>query len=134
MYFKFIKSSINLIFKWWDYIWVHFAFFKIINVVIAKIFFILFLGHIQYISTIIKDERKIYRKRYGVQFFLDTIRRHYASPDMVASDDRKAIRVSLLGLIKYYLQKECNVKELSAIMGFLATCKEEILVSDIIGQ
>uniref|UniRef100_A0A1B6DB47 Neurobeachin-like protein 1 n=1 Tax=Clastoptera arizonana TaxID=38151 RepID=A0A1B6DB47_9HEMI len=90
------------------------------------------ISHIQYISTLIKDERKIHRKRYGVQFFLDTIRRHYSSPDMVANEDQKAIRASLLGLIKYYFQKECNIKELNAVMGFLATCKEEIMVLEVL--
>lgn len=35
------------------------------------------LGHIQYISTIIKDSRRIFRKKYGVQFLLDTLRIYY---------------------------------------------------------
>uniref|UniRef100_A0A5F8H4S1 Neurobeachin like 1 n=1 Tax=Monodelphis domestica TaxID=13616 RepID=A0A5F8H4S1_MONDO len=35
------------------------------------------IGHIQYISTIIKDSRRAFRKKYGVQFLLDTLRIHY---------------------------------------------------------
>ncbi|XP_043931342.1 neurobeachin-like protein 1 [Protopterus annectens] len=35
------------------------------------------IGHIQYLSTIIKDNRKLFRKKYGVQFLLDTVRVHY---------------------------------------------------------
>uniref|UniRef100_A0AAR2KCX7 Neurobeachin-like protein 2 n=1 Tax=Pygocentrus nattereri TaxID=42514 RepID=A0AAR2KCX7_PYGNA len=31
------------------------------------------IGHIQYMSTVIKDSRKQFRKKYGVQFLLDTI-------------------------------------------------------------
>ncbi|XP_075227690.1 neurobeachin-like protein 1 [Lycorma delicatula] len=88
------------------------------------------VGHIQYISTVIKDERKIFRKRYGVQFLLDTIRRHYSTGS--ESNESKAIRVSLLGLIKYYLQKECNTKEIAAILGFLVTVKEEILIMEVL--
>jgi len=34
-------------------------------------------GHIQYMSTVIKDNRKHFRKKYGVQFLLDTIRLYY---------------------------------------------------------
>lgn len=34
-------------------------------------------GHIQYMSTVIKDNRKQFRKKYGVQFLLDTIRLYY---------------------------------------------------------
>uniref|UniRef100_A0A8C9L7Z7 Neurobeachin like 1 n=1 Tax=Pavo cristatus TaxID=9049 RepID=A0A8C9L7Z7_PAVCR len=32
------------------------------------------IGHIQYLSTIIKDSRRLFRKKYGVQFLLDTLR------------------------------------------------------------
>ncbi len=34
-------------------------------------------GHIQYMSTVIKDNRKQFRKKYGVQFLLDTVRLYY---------------------------------------------------------
>ncbi|CAL1548197.1 unnamed protein product [Lymnaea stagnalis] len=33
--------------------------------------------HIQYLSTIIKEDRKYFQKKYGVQFFLDIIRAYY---------------------------------------------------------
>jgi hypothetical protein len=36
--------------------------------------------------------------------------------------------VSLLSLVKYYIQKELNVKEVAAILGFLSSVKEEVLV------
>ena len=32
------------------------------------------IGHIQYVSTIIKDDKKYFRKKYGVQFLLDVIK------------------------------------------------------------
>jgi len=35
------------------------------------------VGHIQYLSTIIKDSRRLFRKKYGVQFLLDTLRVYY---------------------------------------------------------
>ena len=35
------------------------------------------ISHLQYVSTIIKDEKKYYRTNFGVQFFLDVIRQHF---------------------------------------------------------
>ena len=34
-------------------------------------------GHIQYLHTILKDDRKYFRKKYGVQYILDVIRMYY---------------------------------------------------------
>jgi hypothetical protein len=88
----------------------------------------LLTGHVQYISTVIKDDRKFFRKKYGISFLLDVIRQYYATCELLNSDDSKTIRVSLLGLVKYYMQKELNVKEVEAILGFLSSVKEEVLV------
>lgn len=41
------------------------------------VLFICNAGHIQYMSTVIKDNRKQFRKKYGVQFLVDTIRLYY---------------------------------------------------------
>lgn len=35
------------------------------------------MSHLQYITSIIKDERKYYRNKFGVQYFLDTIRQYF---------------------------------------------------------
>uniref|UniRef100_A0A8B9SQH5 Neurobeachin like 1 n=1 Tax=Anas platyrhynchos TaxID=8839 RepID=A0A8B9SQH5_ANAPL len=40
------------------------------------------IGHIQYLSTIIKDSRRLFRKKYGVQFLLDTLRVYYGLYDL----------------------------------------------------
>lgn len=37
------------------------------------------IGHIQYISTIIKDDKKYFRKKYGIQFFLDIIKTYFGT-------------------------------------------------------
>jgi len=83
---------------------------------------------VQYISTVIKDDRKYFRKKYGIQFLLDVIRQYYVSCELLSSDDSKTIRMSLLGLVKYYIQKELNIREVEAILGFLSSVKEEVLV------
>ena len=35
------------------------------------------LGHIQYVSSIVREHRQKLRKKYGVQFILDALRTHY---------------------------------------------------------
>lgn len=34
-------------------------------------------GHIQYVSSIVREHRQKLRKKYGVQFILDVLRVHY---------------------------------------------------------
>lgn len=34
-------------------------------------------GHIQYVSSIVREHRQKLRKKYGVQFILDALRTHY---------------------------------------------------------
>ena len=80
----------------------------------------------------IKDDRRYFRKKYGVQFLLDVIRQYYAACELLSSDDSKTIRMSLLSLVKYYMQKELNAKEVAAILGFLSSVKEEVLVSKLV--
>nr|XP_018911290.1 PREDICTED: neurobeachin-like protein 1 [Bemisia tabaci] len=89
-------------------------------------------SHLQFISTLIKEDRKFFRKKFGVQFFLDIIRIYYSQTGVLNAEDSKAIRVSILGLVKFYIQKEVNSKEISAIVGFLVVCKEEHLVIELL--
>uniref|UniRef100_A0A670IP21 Neurobeachin-like protein 2 n=1 Tax=Podarcis muralis TaxID=64176 RepID=A0A670IP21_PODMU len=84
------------------------------------------IGHIQYLSTIIKDSRRLFRKKYGVQFLLDTLRIYYGSKDSdLAPDDLKTIRTSLYGLIKYFLSKGGAHEEVQSIMGYIAAINDE---------
>uniref|UniRef100_A0A667II89 Neurobeachin like 1 n=1 Tax=Lynx canadensis TaxID=61383 RepID=A0A667II89_LYNCA len=80
------------------------------------------IGHIQYLSTIIKDSRRVFRKKYGVQFLLDTLRIYYGE---LSVDDIRTIRTSLYGLIKYFLCKGGTHEEIQSIMGYIAAINEE---------
>uniref|UniRef100_A0A8C9EXG9 Neurobeachin like 1 n=1 Tax=Pavo cristatus TaxID=9049 RepID=A0A8C9EXG9_PAVCR len=82
------------------------------------------IGHIQYLSTIIKDSRRLFRKKYGVQFLLDTLRVYYGYNDL-APDDLRTIRTSLYGLIKYFLSKGGTHEEIQSIVGYIAATSEE---------
>ncbi|XP_048664305.1 neurobeachin-like protein 1 isoform X11 [Marmota marmota marmota] len=86
------------------------------------------IGHIQYLSTIIKDSRRIFRKKYGVQFLLDTLRIYYGSSykcNELSLDDIRTIRTSLYGLIKYFLCKGGTHEEIQSIMCYIAATNEE---------
>lgn len=86
------------------------------------------IGHIQYLSTIIKDSRRVFRKKYGVQFLLDTLRIYYGSDckyNELSLDDIRTIRTSLYGLIKYFLCKGGTHEEIQSIMGYIAAINEE---------
>ncbi len=55
------------------------------------------------------------------------------SPDFsgegkLSEEDAKTIRVSLLGLIKYYVFKEITFDELNQILCFVVTVKDENMV------
>uniref|UniRef100_A0A286ZRL3 Cytochrome P450 family 20 subfamily A member 1 n=1 Tax=Sus scrofa TaxID=9823 RepID=A0A286ZRL3_PIG len=80
------------------------------------------IGHIQYLSTIIKDSRRVFRKKYGVQFLLDTLRIYYGE---LSLDDIRTIRTSLYGLIKYFLCKGGTHEEIQSIVGYIAAISEE---------
>ncbi|KAA8579540.1 hypothetical protein FQN60_006633 [Etheostoma spectabile] len=86
-------------------------------------------GHIQYMSTVIKDNRKQFRKKYGVQFLLDTIRLYYGKNSHkdsdLSEDDVRTIRASLCGLIKYYISKGMSQEEIHSILGYMAAIGDE---------
>ncbi|CAF0785781.1 unnamed protein product [Brachionus calyciflorus] len=114
------------------------------------------IGHIQYISTIIKDDKKYFRKKYGIQFFLDIIRtyfgftknqitnsQHEINPNLLTEpgvsglnqmddEDLRNLRNSFFGLIKYYAQKDIKITELNAMISFLATSKNFSFQNDIL--
>eukprot|EP00105_Crassostrea_gigas_P036363 XP_019920511.1 PREDICTED: neurobeachin-like protein 1 [Crassostrea gigas] len=94
------------------------------------------IGHIQYLSTIIKDDKKFFRKRFGVQFVLDTVRVFYSPTSSPAKglspEDMKTIRVSLMSLIKYYISRDITYNELDAILKFLFAVKDQDMVCEMI--
>ncbi|XP_034031730.1 neurobeachin-like protein 1 isoform X2 [Thalassophryne amazonica] len=91
--------------------------------------FPLCIGHIQYMSTVIKDNRKQFRKKYGVQFLLDTVRLYYGKNSNkesdLSDDDIRTIRASLFGLIRYYISKGMSQEEMHSILGYIAATGDE---------
>ncbi|XP_058454329.1 neurobeachin-like protein 1 isoform X1 [Malaya genurostris] len=98
----------------------------------ARAPFQIVIGHIQYISAIIKDDRKYFRKHFGSQFMLDVIQEFFAGTCTLSAQDAKMVRDSLLRILRYYIQKEVNIKEISALLTFLTTIKVEPVVVEIL--
>ncbi|XP_031626139.1 neurobeachin-like protein 1 isoform X2 [Contarinia nasturtii] len=90
------------------------------------------IGHIQYINTMIKDDRKYFKKKFGIQFFLDVIRQHYAVPDRLGEEDAQCVRVALLEIIKYYIHKDLNIKEVCIIISYIASVNRECLIVELV--
>ncbi|XP_007499793.2 neurobeachin-like protein 2 isoform X6 [Monodelphis domestica] len=85
------------------------------------------LGHIQYLSSIIKEHRQKVRKKYGVQYILDSVRAHY-SPQRerpLAEDDLRTVQTSLFSLVKEFLARSFSPEEMQAVLNYLAGSSDE---------
>lgn len=89
------------------------------------------IGHIQYISAIIKNDRKYFRKHFGVQFMLDLIEQYFITNDILTETDTKTVRDSIYRILRYYLLKEVNIKEVMALITFLLTIKNDVVITEL---
>uniref|UniRef100_A0A8C1KF72 Neurobeachin-like protein 2 n=1 Tax=Cyprinus carpio TaxID=7962 RepID=A0A8C1KF72_CYPCA len=78
------------------------------------------LGHVQYLTTVINEGKLKTRKRYGVQYILDSIRTHY-SP---LSEERQTVQISLFALLKDLL-KSPTAEELQSVLAYAAIVQDE---------
>uniref|UniRef100_A0AAZ3R101 Neurobeachin-like protein 2 n=1 Tax=Oncorhynchus tshawytscha TaxID=74940 RepID=A0AAZ3R101_ONCTS len=90
------------------------------------------LGHVQYLSSVIKDGKQRMRKKYGVQYILDTIRTHYSveKDGSPLSDEKQTVQISLFSLLRDFLLKCPTAEELHSILAYtLAIGEEQQVVS-----
>ncbi|XP_045552936.1 neurobeachin-like protein 2 isoform X4 [Salmo salar] len=90
------------------------------------------LGHVQYLSSVIKDGKQRMRKKYGVQYILDTIRTHYSveKDGSPLSDEKQTVQISLFSLLRDFLLKCPTPEELHSILAYtLAIGEEQQVVS-----
>uniref|UniRef100_A0A8D2LF06 Neurobeachin-like protein 2 n=1 Tax=Varanus komodoensis TaxID=61221 RepID=A0A8D2LF06_VARKO len=85
------------------------------------------LGHIQYLSNVIKDHKQRIRKKYGVQYILDSIRTYYGSckEKPVATDDIRTVQTSLFSLIKDFFCRSFSTDEMQSTLNYLAAVNDE---------
>ncbi|XP_051708461.2 neurobeachin-like protein 2 isoform X4 [Oryctolagus cuniculus] len=85
------------------------------------------LGHIQYMSSIVREHRQKLRRKYGVQFILDALRTHY-SPRRerpLAADDLRTVQTSLLGLAREFLVRNFSAEDVQVVLNFLAATSDD---------
>lgn len=84
------------------------------------------LAHIQYLSTVINKGKQRMKRKYGVQYILDTIRTYYSveKDGSPLSDEKKTIQTSLFALLKDFL-KSPTQEELLSFLAFILTVGEE---------
>ncbi|XP_048190361.1 LOW QUALITY PROTEIN: neurobeachin-like protein 2 [Perognathus longimembris pacificus] len=85
------------------------------------------LGHIQYMSSIVREHRQKLRKKYGVQFILDALRTHY-SPQQerpLVAEDLRTVQTALLGLAREFLVRSFSADDVQVVLSFLAASADE---------
>ncbi|NWR38628.1 NBEL2 protein, partial [Tachuris rubrigastra] len=84
------------------------------------------LGHIQYLASVVKDHKQRIRKKYGVQFVLDSIRTYYGtSRETTATDDIKTVQTSLFSLVKDFFCRSFSGEEMQSLLSYLAGAQDE---------
>ncbi|XP_060060817.1 neurobeachin-like protein 2 isoform X4 [Erinaceus europaeus] len=85
------------------------------------------LGHIQYISSIVREHRQRLRKKYGVQFILDALRMHYGPQRErpLAADDLRTMQTALLGLAREFLVRSASTEDLQVVLNFLTVAGDD---------
>ncbi|KAM3872786.1 LOW QUALITY PROTEIN: neurobeachin-like protein 2 [Diretmus argenteus] len=84
------------------------------------------VGHIQYLSSVIKISKQRMRRKYGVQYILDTIRTYYSAEKdgSALSDEKQTIQTSLFCLLNDSL-KSPTAEELHSVLAYILTAGEE---------
>ncbi|XP_017521315.2 neurobeachin-like protein 2 isoform X8 [Manis javanica] len=85
------------------------------------------LGHIQYMSSIVREHRQKLRKKYGVQFVLDALRIHYSAQreHPLAADELHTVQTLLLGLARDLLVRSSSIDDMQVVLSFLAAVGDE---------
>lgn len=63
---------------------------------------------------------------------MDVIRLYYTVADPLTEEDAQAVRVALLEIIKYYIQKDLNIKEVCVIISYIASVNHEYLIVELL--
>ncbi|XP_035386698.1 neurobeachin-like protein 2 isoform X2 [Electrophorus electricus] len=85
------------------------------------------LGHVQYLSSVLKESKQKIRRKYGVQYILDSIRSHYSveRDGSALSDERQTVQISLFNLLKDFLSKSPTTEELHSVLAYTAVIQDE---------
>lgn len=63
---------------------------------------------------------------------MDVIRQYYAVPAALCEEDGQAVRSALMEIVKYYIHKDLNIKEVCVIVAYIASVGHEHLILEIL--
>uniref|UniRef100_A0A3P8V3W9 Neurobeachin-like protein 2 n=1 Tax=Cynoglossus semilaevis TaxID=244447 RepID=A0A3P8V3W9_CYNSE len=92
----------------------------------TKSHFAVSLAHIQYLSSVIKKGKQSMKRRYGVQYMLDTIRAFYSveKDGSPMSYEKQTVQTSLFMMLKDFL-KSPTLEELHSVLAYILAVGEE---------
>ncbi|MFT7805427.1 neurobeachin-like protein 2 isoform X1 [Arapaima gigas] len=81
------------------------------------------LSHVQQLSTVIAEGKQRTRRKYGVQYLLDSIRNHYSveKDGSPLSEELQTVQASLFQLVQDFLDKSLSPEELHSLLAFTVT-------------
>nr|XP_020468355.1 neurobeachin-like protein 2 [Monopterus albus] len=84
------------------------------------------LAHVQYLASVISKGKQRVKRKYGVQYILDTIRMYYSleKDGSPLSDEKQTIQTSLFVLLKDFL-KSPTQEELHSVLTYIISVGEE---------
>ncbi|KAF3691862.1 Neurobeachin-like protein 2 [Channa argus] len=84
------------------------------------------LAHVQYLSSVINKNKQRMKRKYGVQYILDTIRTYYGveKDGSPLSDEKQTTQTSLFALLKDFL-KIPTAEELHSVLAYILSVGEE---------
>ncbi|XP_040021146.2 neurobeachin-like protein 2 isoform X1 [Gasterosteus aculeatus] len=92
----------------------------------TKSHFSVSLAHVQYLASVINKGKQRVKRKYGVQYVLDTIRTFYSvdKDGSSLSEEKQTIQTSLFALLKDFL-KSPTPEDLHSVLAFILTVGEE---------
>ncbi|XP_078109197.1 neurobeachin-like protein 2 isoform X2 [Sander vitreus] len=92
----------------------------------TKSHFAVCLAHVQYLASVINKGKQRMKRKYGVQYVLDTIHTYYSveKDGSSLSDEKQTIQNSLFALLKDFL-KSPTPEDLHSVLAYILTVGEE---------
>nr|XP_046254941.1 neurobeachin-like protein 2 isoform X3 [Scatophagus argus] len=92
----------------------------------TKSHFVVCLAHVQYLASVINKGKQRMKRKYGVQYILDTIRTYYSTEKdgSSPSDEKPTIQSTLFALLKDFL-KSPTPEELHSLLTYILTVGDE---------
>ncbi|XP_026225786.1 neurobeachin-like protein 2 isoform X2 [Anabas testudineus] len=92
----------------------------------TKSHFAVCLAHVQYLSSVINKSKQRMKRKYGVQYILDTIRTYYSveKDGSALSEEKQTVQTSLFVLLKDFL-KSPSSEELHSLLAYILSVGEE---------